>query len=187
MALLQDHPRWKFLVTADGVTASSRLDKLLLMNSVTFKEDLPYMAYYYRCELHKLQWLHCGSNTAPQCCCLPRVPLHALLHPPCTACLHAGMPQLLMMMLVGTACIYVVPVASHLQLLLACLAAHAQVSTAMHSCTCLFRSLKPWVHYVPYKPGSEAVPSLLAALEQLQANDTLAQQISLAGQTFASK
>jgi hypothetical protein len=31
------------------------------------------------------------------------------------------------------------------------------------------------------------VPSLLEAVQQLQANDTLAQQISQAGQTFASK
>jgi hypothetical protein len=52
---------------------------------------------------------------------------------------------------------------------------------------CLCRALKPWVHYVPFQPGRQAVPSLLEALERLQANDTLAQQIAQTGQTFASK
>lgn len=58
---------------------------------------------------------------------------------------------------------------------------------AMCPCTSLSRSAKPWVHYVPFQSGSQAVPSLLEAVQQLQANDTLAQQISQAGQTFASK
>jgi hypothetical protein len=52
---------------------------------------------------------------------------------------------------------------------------------------CLFRSIKPWVHYVPFRSGRQSVPSLLGAVEELQANDTLAQEISQAGQTFAAK
>jgi hypothetical protein len=61
--VLQDHPRWKYLVSADGVAASSRLAKLLLMNSVTLKEDSPYMTYYYRCGMHRVtsQACHCGT------------------------------------------------------------------------------------------------------------------------------
>jgi hypothetical protein len=47
-ALLQDHPRWKYLVTTDGTAASNRLDKLLLMNSVALREESPSMMYYYR-------------------------------------------------------------------------------------------------------------------------------------------
>jgi hypothetical protein len=52
---------------------------------------------------------------------------------------------------------------------------------------CLFRSIKPWVHYVPFQSGQQAVPSLLEAVQQLRANDTLALQIAQAGQSFAAK
>jgi hypothetical protein len=48
MSLLQDHPRWKYLVSADGVTSSNRLDKLLLMNSVALQEESPFVLYYSR-------------------------------------------------------------------------------------------------------------------------------------------
>jgi hypothetical protein len=43
------------------------------------------------------------------------------------------------------------------------------------------------VHYVPFKRGPAAAPSLLKAVDQLRADDTLAQQVSQAGQTFAAK
>jgi hypothetical protein len=51
--LVQDHPRWKYLVSADGVVAATRLDKLLLMNSVVCKEQSPFEAHYYRCVLRQ--------------------------------------------------------------------------------------------------------------------------------------
>jgi hypothetical protein len=46
--MLQDHAKYKYLLSADGSTASSRLAKLLLTNSVTFKEESGNIEYYYR-------------------------------------------------------------------------------------------------------------------------------------------
>ncbi|KAG2431449.1 hypothetical protein HXX76_009464 [Chlamydomonas incerta] len=45
---LRELPRYKFLLSLDGVSASNRFAKLLGMNSVVLKEDSPYMGWFYR-------------------------------------------------------------------------------------------------------------------------------------------
>ncbi|PNW70350.1 hypothetical protein CHLRE_17g716350v5 [Chlamydomonas reinhardtii] len=45
---LEDHARSKFLVNADGHTASCRLGYLMQMNSVVLKQESPWIEYYYR-------------------------------------------------------------------------------------------------------------------------------------------
>ncbi|GFH29433.1 CAP10 domain-containing protein, partial [Haematococcus lacustris] len=40
--------RYKYLISADGFTASCRFGKLLGVNSVIVKEDSPWVEYYYR-------------------------------------------------------------------------------------------------------------------------------------------
>ena len=40
--------RWRFLISTDGHTASSRLGHLLGINSVVLKERSPWIEYYYR-------------------------------------------------------------------------------------------------------------------------------------------
>lgn len=45
---IEDHAKWKFLVSADGCVAQTRLAKVLLANSVVLKEDSAWIEYYYR-------------------------------------------------------------------------------------------------------------------------------------------
>ncbi|EFJ50044.1 hypothetical protein VOLCADRAFT_89007 [Volvox carteri f. nagariensis] len=45
---MHEHARWKYLLATDGTTASSRLGKLLVTNSVVLKEDSVWIEYYYR-------------------------------------------------------------------------------------------------------------------------------------------
>ncbi|GIM13269.1 hypothetical protein Vretimale_16410 [Volvox reticuliferus] len=45
---IPEHARWKYLFATDGITASSRLGKLLGINSVVVKEDSLWIEYYYR-------------------------------------------------------------------------------------------------------------------------------------------
>ncbi|GIL52125.1 hypothetical protein Vafri_8051 [Volvox africanus] len=45
---IPDHARYKYLLSADGFTASCRLGKLLGTNSVVLKETTPWIEYYYR-------------------------------------------------------------------------------------------------------------------------------------------
>eukprot|EP00955_Chlamydomonas_euryale_P084554 363979-Chlamydomonas_euryale.AAC.5 len=42
-----DHARYKYLLHLDGQTCSSRLEQLLVMNSVVFKEESGYHAFYH--------------------------------------------------------------------------------------------------------------------------------------------
>jgi hypothetical protein len=39
--------KWRFLISTDGHTASSRLGHLLGINSVVLKERSPWIEYYY--------------------------------------------------------------------------------------------------------------------------------------------
>lgn len=48
---MQDHARWKYLISADGLVAATRLAKLLGMNSVVLKETSPWIEYYNRATL----------------------------------------------------------------------------------------------------------------------------------------
>lgn len=68
-----------------------------------------------------------------------------------------------------------------------CLCCYQRYLVTIYTCMCLCRSIKPWVHYVPFQSGQQAVPSLLEVVKKLQANDTLALQIAQAGQSFAAK
>jgi hypothetical protein len=45
---IEDHAKWKYLVSADGCVAQTRLAKVLLSNSVVLKEDSDWIEYYYR-------------------------------------------------------------------------------------------------------------------------------------------
>ncbi|KAG2437957.1 hypothetical protein HXX76_005572 [Chlamydomonas incerta] len=45
---LEDHARFKFLVNADGHTASCRLGYIMQMNSVVLQQESPWIEYYYR-------------------------------------------------------------------------------------------------------------------------------------------
>lgn len=45
---IEDHAKWKYLVSADGCVAQTRLAKVLLSNSVVLKEDSEWIEYYYR-------------------------------------------------------------------------------------------------------------------------------------------
>ncbi|KAG2484682.1 hypothetical protein HYH03_016511 [Edaphochlamys debaryana] len=45
---MPDHAHWRYLLSADGNTASSRLGKLLAINSVVLKEDSAWIEHYYR-------------------------------------------------------------------------------------------------------------------------------------------
>ncbi|GLI63223.1 hypothetical protein VaNZ11_006112, partial [Volvox africanus] len=45
---IPEHARWKYLFATDGITASSRLGKLLGIDSVVVKEDSLWIEYYYR-------------------------------------------------------------------------------------------------------------------------------------------
>jgi hypothetical protein len=45
---MPEHAKWKYLLSADGVTASCRFGKLLGTNSVVLKETSPWIEYYYR-------------------------------------------------------------------------------------------------------------------------------------------
>ncbi|GIL83630.1 hypothetical protein Vretifemale_12300, partial [Volvox reticuliferus] len=45
---IPDHARYRYLLSADGFTASCRLGKLLGTNSVVLKETTPWIEYYYR-------------------------------------------------------------------------------------------------------------------------------------------
>ncbi|KAG2496742.1 hypothetical protein HYH03_005151 [Edaphochlamys debaryana] len=45
---IPDHARWRYLLSADGFTASCRLGKLMGTNSVVLKEVTPWIEYYYR-------------------------------------------------------------------------------------------------------------------------------------------
>jgi hypothetical protein len=52
---IEEHAKWKFLVSADGCVAQTRLAKVLLANSVVLKEDSPWIEYYYR---SLVPWVH---------------------------------------------------------------------------------------------------------------------------------
>ena len=45
---IEDHAKWKYLVSADGCVAQTRLAKVMLSNSVVVKEDSDWIEYYYR-------------------------------------------------------------------------------------------------------------------------------------------
>jgi hypothetical protein len=45
---IEEHAKWKFLVSADGCVAQTRLAKVLLANSVVLKEASPWIEHYYR-------------------------------------------------------------------------------------------------------------------------------------------
>lgn len=45
---MADHARWKYLLSLDGVSGSSRLEKLMLVNSVTVRESSQYIDAYIR-------------------------------------------------------------------------------------------------------------------------------------------
>eukprot|EP00798_Chlamydomonas_sp_ICE-L_P015949 gene15948-22083_t len=45
---IPDHSRWKYLISADGFSASCRYGKLLQMDSVVLKEVSQWIEYYYR-------------------------------------------------------------------------------------------------------------------------------------------
>jgi hypothetical protein len=113
LALPQDHARWKYLVSADGVTASSRLDKLLLMNSVTFKEDSPFTQYFTRCALQVAQVqavmsaAHCrgDGDVGQQCLSLPPPTPHSMTtHVACTATMLQLAAHMLSHALTGVCC-----------------------------------------------------------------------------------
>ena len=44
---MQNASKWKYLISTDGHTASSRLGHLLGINSVVLKERSPWIEYYY--------------------------------------------------------------------------------------------------------------------------------------------
>jgi hypothetical protein len=45
---IEDHAKWKYLVSADGCVAQTRLAKVMLSNSVVVKEDSDWIEFYYR-------------------------------------------------------------------------------------------------------------------------------------------
>jgi len=45
---IADHAKWKYLVSADGCVAQTRLVKVMLTNSVVIKEESDWIEYYYR-------------------------------------------------------------------------------------------------------------------------------------------
>jgi hypothetical protein len=45
---MEDHARWRMLLSTDGQAASWRLAKLLATNSVILKYRSPAIEYYYR-------------------------------------------------------------------------------------------------------------------------------------------
>lgn len=45
---MAEHARWRWLISADGYTASCRFGKMLLTNSLVLKESSPWIEYYYR-------------------------------------------------------------------------------------------------------------------------------------------
>ncbi|KAK3280086.1 hypothetical protein CYMTET_12058, partial [Cymbomonas tetramitiformis] len=45
---LVDHSKYKYLISLDGQTCSSRFEKLLGLNSAVLKQDSPYYGFYYR-------------------------------------------------------------------------------------------------------------------------------------------
>lgn len=45
---IADHSKYRYLISADGFTASARFGKLLGINSATLKEDSQWIEYYYR-------------------------------------------------------------------------------------------------------------------------------------------
>jgi hypothetical protein len=46
---IEDHAKWKYLLSADGCVAQTRLVKVMLANSVVIKEESDWIEYYYRC------------------------------------------------------------------------------------------------------------------------------------------
>jgi hypothetical protein len=66
---IEDHAKWKFLVSADGCVAQTRLAKVLLANSVVLKEDSPWIEYYYRSLrpwVHYAPFRHRANSVAGQ-------------------------------------------------------------------------------------------------------------------------
>jgi hypothetical protein len=45
---IEEHARWRYLISADGCAASVRVAKVLSMNSVVLKEKSDWIEYYYR-------------------------------------------------------------------------------------------------------------------------------------------
>lgn len=45
---IPEHAKWRYLISADGFTASARLAKILLTNSPVLKEESQWIEYYYR-------------------------------------------------------------------------------------------------------------------------------------------
>ncbi|KAI8473689.1 MAG: glycosyl transferase family 90-domain-containing protein [Monoraphidium minutum] len=45
---IEDHTKWKYLVSADGCVAQTRMAKVMLTNSVVLKEESDWIEYYYR-------------------------------------------------------------------------------------------------------------------------------------------
>ncbi|KXZ50187.1 hypothetical protein GPECTOR_17g824 [Gonium pectorale] len=45
---IPDHARWRYIFHTDGITASSRLGKVLAINSVVLKEESHWIEYWYR-------------------------------------------------------------------------------------------------------------------------------------------
>ncbi|KIZ00350.1 KDEL motif-containing protein 2 Flags:Precursor [Monoraphidium neglectum] len=45
---IEDHAKWKYLVSADGCVAQTRLAKVMVSNSVVLKEESDWIEFYYR-------------------------------------------------------------------------------------------------------------------------------------------
>ncbi len=48
---IKEHPRFRWLISLDGITASFRIGQLFHMNSVVLKMRSKWVEYYYRCAL----------------------------------------------------------------------------------------------------------------------------------------
>lgn len=46
---IREHPRFRWLLSLDGITASFRIGQLLHMNSVVIKMRSKWVEFYYRC------------------------------------------------------------------------------------------------------------------------------------------
>jgi len=63
---IPDHSKWRYLISADGFTASCRFGKLLQTNSVVLKEESPWIEYYYRSVQAGKQYVAFTKDTVMQ-------------------------------------------------------------------------------------------------------------------------
>ena len=61
---MEDHARWRYLISADGQGASWRFAKLLAINSVILKARSDSIEYYYRSlvEVREVQGMYKRYN-----------------------------------------------------------------------------------------------------------------------------